>query len=223
MRLPGQSLPILASAGAVHLLLLSWPMFLIRDVGSAAENHSLLLFLLMASIWFFAEGVASIYETRRPTATSNKSWLEIKIGLATLVTFWICVVDVSAAGPSEPGLAAAAGVTVMAMGVFSRYLSMRTLGRFFLNEVAVVPGQPLVTHGIYRVVRHPSEAGTLSLAFGATVLCQSMFGIAVFLVLLLPAVMRRIRLEDEVLRSHHPVAFARYARAVGALIPRPGH
>jgi len=114
----------------------------------------------------------------------------------------------------------AIGAALMVVGATSRWLSIRTLGKFFLNDVAVVPGQPLMTRGIYRVVRHPSELGTLCLVLGAVTLRESMPGLIAFLVLLLPGVLRRTRLEDAVLRCHHPAAFALYVCDVGGLIPR---
>ncbi len=217
-----RSLPIVVVAGFVHVLLLSGPMFLVRDVPSAIGDPRLLLFLLLASVWFFLESVASQNEPQRPTGTSGRPWLELEIGVATLVTFWICLLDAPPAGLGDLGLAAAFGAILMATGAVLRWLSIRTLGRFFLNDVAVVPGQPLVTHGVYSVVRHPSEVGTLCLALGAVTLWESTLGLVACFVLLLPGVMRRTRLEDEVLRRHHPVAFVRYAHDVGALFPRPG-
>ena len=217
-----RSLPIVVVAGLVHLLMLSGPIILVRDLPSATGDPRLLLFLLLASVWFFLESVVSQNEPQRPTGISGRPWLELEIGVATLVTFWICVLDVPPAGLGDLGLAAAFGATLMVAGTVSRWLSIRTLGRFFLNDVAVVPGQPLVTHGVYRVVRHPSEVGTLCLALGAVTLWESTLGLVACFVLLLPGVMRRTQLEDEVLRRHHPVAFVRYAHDVGALIPRPG-
>ncbi len=54
------------------------------------------------------------------------------------------------------------------------------------------------------------------------IIFESALGFAACLVLLLPAVIRRTRLEDEVLRREHAAAYVRYAREVGGLVPRLG-
>jgi len=215
-----RSLAIVAAAGCVHLLMLSVPVLLIRGLPSATGDPRLLLFLFLASFWFGLESVASQNEPLRLTGTSDRPWLELEIGGAILVTFWICVLSVPPANRSDLGMTTAIGAALMVVGATSRWLSIRTLGKFFLNDVAVVPGQPLMTQGIYRVVRHPSELGTLCLVLGAVTLRESMSGLIAFLVLLLPGVLRRTRLEDAVLRCHHPAAFALYVCDVGGLIPR---
>jgi protein-S-isoprenylcysteine O-methyltransferase Ste14 len=216
------SIPMLAGAGGLHLVLLTWPIILVRDSPGVSANPRLWVFLLLASVWFFTESLNSLNETRRPTGVNCKSWLELEIGVAILLTFWTCMLAAPAVDQGSIGLATVCGPMLMATGILFRYLSFKSLGRYFLNDVAVVPGQPLMTKGIYGVVRHPSEAGTICLVLGAVTLFESALGFAVCLVLLLPAVIRRIGLEDDVLRREHAAAFVRYAREVGALVPRIG-
>ena len=217
-----RSLPMLAGAGILHLVLLSWPILLVRNSHGVIANPRILAFLFLASVWFFTESLVSLNERHRPTGINCRSWLELRIGAAILLTFWMCILDVPAVDLGINGLVTVCGPVLMAAGIFFRCVSVRALGRYFLNDVAVVPGQPLVRTGIYGVVRHPSEVGTIFLVLGAAMLFESTLGLTAGLLLLLPAVIRRTRLEDEVLRREHAAAFVDYARQVGALIPRIG-
>jgi protein-S-isoprenylcysteine O-methyltransferase len=108
----------------------------------------------------------------------------------------------------------------MVAGLTLRYFAIRTLGSFFLNEVAVMPKQSLVTHGIYGSLRHPSETGTVCLAFGGATLLGSQYGLAASTLLLLPFLIWRTRLEDRMLRNHYAMEFGRYAADVPAFLPR---
>ena len=154
------------------------------------------------------------------TAALGPRWLALVIGSAMLAAFWVSAADAASRLPRPFDAASGAGTVLMVTGIALRYLSIRTLGAYIQNEVAILPGQPLVTRGIFRLLRHPSETGTLCLAFGGVVLLGSLAGAAVCAAVLLPCVIWRTRLEDVMLRRHHPVAFRRYAGEVGAFFPR---
>ncbi len=49
-------------------------------------------------------------------------------------------------------------------GLVLRWAAILTLGRFFTAAIAIHEGQPVITAGPYRYVRHPSYTGLL-LAF----------------------------------------------------------
>ncbi len=208
-----------AVAAIVHLLVLGAPTVLAGDLWRAVGNTRVVLFLSLASVWFIVENVG--WQAEPPlTNSEGHQHLELGMGIAILATFWVCVFEASRSGSSYPVPAAVLGATLMGTGTTLRFLAIRTLGAFFLNDVSVWPDQPLVTDGVYGVVRHPSETGTICLALGAVILLGSLAGMITCLVLLLPLAIRRTRLEDEVLRRHHPVTFSLYAHRVGAFVPR---
>jgi protein-S-isoprenylcysteine O-methyltransferase len=80
-------------------------------------------------------------------------------------------------------------------------------------------GTRLRTTGVYRVVRHPSEAGTLAVAAGASALLSSPWALALAGLVLLPLVVVRVRREDVVLAREIGAPFRAYARRVGGLLP----
>ncbi len=80
-----------------------------------------------------------------------------------------------------------------------RYWVMASLGGRWTTRVIVLPDAPLVTHGPYRVMRHPNyviiaaEIAVLPLAFGAWWIAL------VFSVLNLALLVHRIRVEEAAL------------------------
>ena len=213
-------LVIVALAGIFHLLLLCVPFAFLNEGIHNLTNPRIVVFLLVVSAWCFVESMASAGEQRLPMKSHGPQHLPLAIGLFLLITFWVSLAD-SALFVSTPfGAVAVVGALAMVVGIVLRYLSLRTLGAFFLNEVAMMPGQPLVTGGVYGLLRHPSEAGTICLAFGGAIVLGSTYGLMAGALLLLPCVIWRTRLEDRMLRDHDPVGFGLYRREVSAFLPR---
>lgn len=82
-----------------------------------------------------------------------------------------------------------------------RYWAVFSLGPYWTTRLITVPGASLVRHGPYRFVRHPNyivvicEIALLPLAFGAWEIAM------VFSILNLALIMRRIRLEHQLLAA----------------------
>lgn len=207
---------VLAVAGIFHLLLLYAPVaFIMKDhVGLA--NPRVTVFLIVVSVWYFVESVVSASDERLSRRAHGPRLLPLIVGMALLTTFWA---SLAGADSSLSWGTIVAGSMVMALGLALRCVSVRTLGSCFLNEVTILPSQPLVTNGIYGRMRHPSETGTLCLAFGGTVLLGSPLGMVTAALLLLPCLIWRTRLEDQLLRDHFASEYDCYAEQVPAFLP----
>ncbi len=213
-------LAFVASAAFLHLLILCAPAALIDRSVFGAANPRAMVFLFVVSAWVCIESLASGAAVRLPMKCHGPRHLPLAIGLSLLITFWVSLAENALSVPAGFGAAAAAGTSFMVAGVALRYLALRALGPAFLNEVAILPGHSLVTSGIYRWLRHPSEAGTLCLAFGGAFVLGSGVGLVVGLLLLLPGLVWRTRLEDRMLREKHAIQFGHYARRAPAFLPR---
>jgi len=213
------SAPVVCSAMVLNVLLLLGPPLLVAGNHEFHITPHLATFGLLISVWCVVEGRIGRAETVPNGAAAGPGWLPLAIGLALLITFWVAVTStlVSARAPST--VPPSIGALLMSTGIGLRFLAIRRLGRFFLNEVAVLPAQPLVTEGVYGAMRHPSETGTLSLAFGAAMLLGSLPALLACTLVLLPCVVWRTQLEDRLLRERHPDAFSRYVREVPAFLP----
>jgi protein-S-isoprenylcysteine O-methyltransferase Ste14 len=77
---------------------------------------------------------------------------------------------------------------------------------------------PLVTWGIYSVVRNPLNAGVLSVTLGLALMVQSLFVFALFIIYLL-MVLRILTLEETQLSEAFGEDYRSYCRKVRRLVP----
>jgi protein-S-isoprenylcysteine O-methyltransferase Ste14 len=140
-------------------------------------------------------------------------------GLAVLAVFWTG--SIQRLGSPGHALAPSAlrivGFILMLGGALLRHSAIRTLGARFITEIHV--GPELVRRGVYGRIRHPSETGLLLAAMGTGPLLSSPAAVAVFVVLLLPIVILRTRIEDEALAAAFGGLHDRYVREAGRFLP----
>ena len=108
---------------------------------------------------------------------------------------------------------------VMVAGLGLRTWAVRVLGRFFTLQIQVQPGQRIIQHGPYRLIRHPSYAGAGLTFIAGCLLLRSWVAAGVAAIALTAAFGRRIRYEERLLATRCP-AYAAYAARTGALLPR---
>ena len=113
-----------------------------------------------------------------------------------------------------------AGVTVMWLGMAIRVWAIATLGAAFRTTVEVDPGQAVVTRGPYRWIRHPSYTGLLVIVAGFGLAAGGWPSFAACVVLPLPAIVRRIHVEEAELERVLGGAYRDYATGRARLIPR---
>jgi len=95
----------------------------------------------------------------------------------------------------------------------------RTIGTSFSGHIATVEGQPLVQNGPYKLIRHPGYAAYLLISIGISAGYSSLAGTLSIIFLLIPALVMRIRVEEEVLVSHFGEQYKQYKSRTNRLIP----
>lgn len=123
-----------------------------------------------------------------------------------------------AAAPSLP-VPAAAGVVVMWVGLAIRIWAIVALGRSFRTTVDVEPGQPVVSTGPYKRIRHPSYAGLLLIVAGFGLARGNWLSFAACVVLPLPAILWRIHVEEAELNRVLGDAYRTYQARTARLVP----
>jgi len=99
------------------------------------------------------------------------------------------------------------------------YLAARiTLGRLFSKTLVIVEGHELITHGIYRHVRHPSYTGSILFFLGLPLLFNSVLGFAIVLPMIL-LVLLRIPIEENMLLREFGEDYREYMKRTKRLIP----
>jgi len=147
---------------------------------------------------------------------------------ATYTMYSLCILDHFVLTPRWSLLSAwvqwswiwlAAGAALAVLGQVLRVTAIRTLGRFFTYGVRVQQDQKVIQHGVYAAVRHPAYTGFLLTCLGYTVLFASAFGLAAWLLLVLPALLNRIAVEEKALIQGLGSEYREYKKRVKALIP----
>lgn len=113
--------------------------------------------------------------------------------------FVLMAIEGAVAGP-EPGLAAIAGVVVLAASKLLKGWAIAALGPRWTFRVLVLSGAPLVTHGPYAFVRHPNYIAVGGELLGMALLVGARATGPLATVLFSLLIWRRIRVEDRALR-----------------------
>jgi protein-S-isoprenylcysteine O-methyltransferase Ste14 len=113
-----------------------------------------------------------------------------------------------------------AGVVVMWAGLGLRVWAIASLGSGFRTTVEVEPGQPVVSSGPYRWIRHPSYTGLLLVVAGFGAALGNWLSLAACVLLPLPAIVWRIHVEEAELNRVLGQAYRTYQAGRARLIPR---
>jgi protein-S-isoprenylcysteine O-methyltransferase Ste14 len=112
-----------------------------------------------------------------------------------------------------------AGTIVMWLGLGLRAWAVTALGRAFRTTVEVDPDQAVVSTGPYRWVRHPSYTGLLTIVAGYGLVSGNWLALAGCVLLPMPALLRRIRIEEAELTAVLGDRYRAYQAHTKRLIP----
>lgn len=118
-----------------------------------------------------------------------------------------------------PDTALFIGFILLAIGVWLRHLSIKTLGRFFVTKVQIRHDHNLVKDGIYSLLRHPSYTGLILGFLGVILILQSTTALVLFITLGIPAYSYRIWIEEKSLIKVFGDEYRSYRTETYALIP----
>jgi protein-S-isoprenylcysteine O-methyltransferase Ste14 len=111
------------------------------------------------------------------------------------------------------------GIALMLGGIALRWYAVRVLGRFFTFDVAVHPGQTVVSLGPYRYIRHPSYAGALITLLGLGLALGNWAGLLALLTCMSVGYAYRISIEEAALAAALGEPYQQYTRRTRRLVP----
>jgi protein-S-isoprenylcysteine O-methyltransferase Ste14 len=126
---------------------------------------------------------------------------------------------IGASHPAVRWLVFDLGIVVILAGAALRLWAIVTLGRWFTYDVRVTEGQPVVTTGPYRWLRHPSYTGILLLLLGMGLAFGNWLAILCLVVLSGIGLVLRIRVEEAALQASFGAAYDDYAATRPHLVP----
>ncbi len=100
-----------------------------------------------------------------------------------------------------------------------RWLAFKKIGKYFNHRVALYEGHRLVTTGIYEKIRHPIYLGNLLSFVAVPLIFSSWGGLLIILLATVPALIYRIRVEEEFLLKHFSEEYKRYMGKTSKMIP----
>lgn len=110
------------------------------------------------------------------------------------------------------------GLVVFVFGLTIAVIAVGTLGSFYSSTLVIREDHQLVTHGVYRFVRHPVYMGVIIAIFGIPIYVSSLYGFLIMLALI-PLILLRIRLEERLLIEEFGDAYLEYKARTKKLIP----
>jgi protein-S-isoprenylcysteine O-methyltransferase Ste14 len=120
-----------------------------------------------------------------------------------------------------PGWMGWAGTAVFAGAIVLLWRSHADLGRNWSATLQIKSEHELVTHGVYRYVRHPMYAAHLLWAVAQGLLLENWLAGWAFLVTFLPFCLLRVPQEEEMMLEQFGDQYRAYMARTGRLIPRP--
>ncbi len=100
-----------------------------------------------------------------------------------------------------------------------RWMAFKKIGKYFNHRVAVYEGHRLVTTGIYARIRHPIYLGNLLSFLAVPLIFSSWGGLLIIFLTTLPALMYRIKVEEEFLLQHFKDEYKKYREETPGMIP----
>ncbi len=98
------------------------------------------------------------------------------------------------------------------------FVAASTLRRFYSPMLRVRNDHQLITYGLYRFVRHPFYTGAGLATVGILIYASSLYGLLILLALV-PLLVNRIRIEENLLTAEFGDAHRVYVRGTKKLIP----
>jgi len=111
------------------------------------------------------------------------------------------------------------GIPLIMIGLAVRIMARRALGQQYSVMVETSESHQLVTTGIYRKLRHPAYFGSFNFFIGIPLNSWSMIGLGIALIGGIPAMLYRIRIEEEMLLKKFGQEYKAYAKDSWRILP----
>jgi protein-S-isoprenylcysteine O-methyltransferase Ste14 len=151
----------------------------------------------------------------RPTAMDRGSTVAI---VAAYLLVGIAL-SLQLRGPHLPWTVQWAGAWLSIVGVVLRVVAFRTLGTSYARTLRVNANQELITHGIYRWIRHPGYASALLIWSGAAAASGAALAFLTVSLLLVGIYVYRMRVEEVMLSQFFGVTYQQYQARSWHLVP----
>lgn len=111
------------------------------------------------------------------------------------------------------------GILIAGSAFVVRAAAVRALGRMWSVHIEIRKEHQLVQDGPFRWIRHPIYLGAILELLGAIIFLNASYTLVAFVVLFIPSLVARIRLEERAMIAQFGDAYRDYIRTTPAVIP----
>jgi protein-S-isoprenylcysteine O-methyltransferase Ste14 len=111
------------------------------------------------------------------------------------------------------------GLVLILSGMIIRFISIRTLGKFFTVDLSIHEKHELINTGLYKYIRHPSYTGSLLSFLGFGLSLNSWISLAIIFLPVTSAFLYRITIEEKLLQSQFGSVYVTYKKHTKRLVP----
>jgi protein-S-isoprenylcysteine O-methyltransferase Ste14 len=112
------------------------------------------------------------------------------------------------------------GVALFGVAVWLLWRSHADLERSWSPKLEIMEGHALVTHGVFRYIRHPMYAAHWLWGVAQVFLLQNWIAGFSMLVCMVPMYLYRVRVEEEMMIEQFGDEYREYMAHTGGIIPR---
>jgi protein-S-isoprenylcysteine O-methyltransferase Ste14 len=144
------------------------------------------------------------------------------LGLVVIPVAYLVTFSLSFADYHLPAWSALVGGALFAAALMLFGRAHADLGRNFSRWLQIRRGHALVTHGVYRFVRHPIYTAHILWGIAQPLLLHNWIAGFSLLVVLVPMFLYRIPREEEMMLERFGDEYRSYMDRTGSLVPRLG-
>jgi protein-S-isoprenylcysteine O-methyltransferase Ste14 len=190
----------------------------------ASAVPAAIAFLLMIVFLVAERLLRRDHASRSLEKTEEDRGTTLLIGIAFAISWLalLCSVELhilTIAIMHPPILFNVVGAAVMICGIALRIVAARTLGRSYTRTLQTSPRQEIVRRGIYKRIRHPGYLADIILFIGAGLCVDNWAVLLLITVVVTAAYVRRISVEEQMLRTAFGEKYVEYAKESSRLIP----
>ena len=112
------------------------------------------------------------------------------------------------------------GLVVYVTGIIGRNKAIKTLGEYWSTHIEIRKGQQIMQDGPYKYIRHPGYLSLIIESLSIPVMLNAYYSLLGAMLIFIPAVLIRAKLEDIEMEKKIGKKFTAYKRNVGPFIPK---
>jgi len=158
-------------------------------------------------------------DVRAPSDQGSRALIGITLWSGVLVAFLTAWAVPATQMPGSGGSVLLGGLVLMWCGMVVRLWAVRTLGHLFRTVVLIQDRHRIIDDGPYRLLRHPSYAGSLLTLAGLGLALGNWLSLLAAVLGALVGFTRRMRIEEATMQARFGDAYTAYARRTWRLVP----